>query len=250
MGARGTDVAREAASLVLLKDDFSSLVTAVRYGRRIFANLRKAIVFVVAVHVPIVGLSILPVMLGWPLILLPAHILFLQLIIDPSCSLVFEAEQAEQDTMRGKPRRPYDRLFDTAVLARGLLQGTGLLALLCGVHVWSSHQAGTDDIPRAVTFTALVLSNIGLIFVNRSWGGAAWHVQRAANRYFNWMALATVALLGAVLATPEIARLFSFVLPPAHMLAVAAGSALLATLWFEAVKSLLRHWQPGKSPPA
>ena len=104
MGARGTDVAREAAALVLLNDDFASLVTAVRYGRRVFANLRKAITFVLAVHVPIVGLSIVPLLLGWPLVLLPVHILFLQLIIDPACSVVFEAEPLEPDAMRVPPR--------------------------------------------------------------------------------------------------------------------------------------------------
>jgi Ca2+-transporting ATPase len=239
MGARGTDVAREAASLVLLKDDFSSLVTAVRYGRRIFANLRKAIVFVVAVHVPIVGLSILPVVFGWPLVLMPAHILFLQLIIDPSCSLVFEAEEAERDAMNGKPRRPDDRLFDYAVLVRGLLQGTGLLALLCGVYLWSSRRTGAEDLARALTFTVLVLSNIGLIYVNRTWDRATWQGQ-GGNRYFNCMALASVALLAIVLATPPVARLFSFALPPMPMLGAAALAALLATIWFEAVKSALR----------
>jgi Ca2+-transporting ATPase len=237
MGGRGTDVAREAAGLVLLEDDFTSLVTAVRYGRRIFANLRKAITFVVAVHVPIVGLSILPVMLGWPLVLLPAHILFLQLIIDPSCSLVFEAEQPERDTMRGKPRRPDDRLFDSAVLIRGLSQGTGLLALLCGVYVWSSRAAHADDVARALTFTVLVLSNIGLIYVNRSWDAPPWQPGRAPNRYFDWMAAATVALLAAVLAIPDVARLFAFALPPARMLAVAVACSVLATLWFETVKA-------------
>lgn len=248
MGARGTDVAREAAGLVLLKDDFSSLVMAVRYGRRIFANLRKAIVFVVAVHVPIVGLSILPVLLGWPLVLMPAHILFLQLIIDPSCSLVFEAEEAERDTMRGKPRRPDARLFDATILTRGLLQGGGLLVLLCLVFVWSSHATQSDEMARAMTFTALVLSNIGLIYVNRSWDGPAWQSDRAANPYFNWMALFAVLLLALVLAIPGLARLFSFSLPPLWMLSIAAGSALLGTLWFEAMKSLLRHWQ-GRTLP-
>ena len=106
MGARGTDVAREAAALVLLNDDFSSIVTAVRYGRRVFANLRKAIVFVVAVHVPIVGLSIVPVLLGWPMLLMPVHILFLQLIIDPACSVVFEAEPLEADAMTAPAASP------------------------------------------------------------------------------------------------------------------------------------------------
>jgi Ca2+-transporting ATPase len=241
MGERGTDVAREAAGLVLLKDDFTSLVTAVRYGRRIFANLRKAITFVVAVHVPIVGMSILPVMLGWPLVLMPAHILFLQLIIDPSCSLVFEAEQPERDTMRGKPRRPDDRLFDAAVLARGLAQGIGLLALLCGVHVWSSSETHSEDVARAMTFTVLVLSNIGLIYVNRGWDAPPWRLGRAPNRYFSWMAVATATLLTVVLVIPDVARLFSFTLPPVRMLFIAGAGSMLATLWFEAVKSILRR---------
>jgi Ca2+-transporting ATPase len=236
MGARGTDVAREAASLVLLNDDFSSLVTAVRYGRRIFANLRKAIAFVVAVHVPIVGLSILPVILGWPLVLMPAHILFLQLIIDPSCSLVFEAEEAERDAMRSPPRRANDRLFDSAVLVRGLWQGSGLLALLCGVYAWSRHQTHSDDVARTMTFTVLVLSNIGLIHANRSWNVSAWHARRSMNRYFNWMASATAALLAIVLLVPELARLFSFTRPSAPMLLIAIAGAVLGTAWFEAVK--------------
>ena len=245
MGGRGTDVAREAAGLVLLKDDFTSLVTAVRYGRRIFANLRKAITFVVAVHVPIVGLSILPVLLGWPLILMPAHILFLQLIIDPSCSLVFEAEEPERDTMRGKPRRPDDRLFDTAVLARGLAQGAGLLALLCGVYVWSSRAAHSADVARAMTFAVLVLSNIGLIYANRRWDAAPWRMKRAPNRYFDWMAIATSVLLAVVLAIPDVARLFAFALPPVRMLAAAAGAALLAVAWFEGVNAIRRPGRAG-----
>jgi Ca2+-transporting ATPase len=236
MGARGTDVAREAASLVLLNDDFSSLVTAVRYGRRVFANLRKAIVFVVAVHVPIVGLSIFPVLFGWPMVLMPAHILFLQLIIDPSCSMVFEAEELEPNTMRAKPRRPDAHLFDASVLIRGLWQGAGLLVLLLGVYLWSRHGTGSDDVARAMTFTVLVLSNIGLIYVNRTWDAASWHAKQGVNRYFGSVALFTVALLAVVLALPEATRLFAFIRPPAPMLITAVGAAVLSTLWFEAVK--------------
>jgi Ca2+-transporting ATPase len=236
MGARGTDVAREAASLVLLNDDFSSLVTAVRYGRRVFANLRKAIVFVVAVHVPIVGLSIFPVLFGWPMVLMPAHILFLQLIIDPSCSMVFEAEELEPNTMRAKPRRPDAHLFDASVLIRGLWQGAGLLVLLLGVYLWSRHGTGSDDVARAMTFTVLVLSNIGLIYVNRTLDAASWHAKQGVNRYFGSVALFTVALLAVVLALPEATRLFAFIRPPAPMLITAVGAAVLSTLWFEAVK--------------
>lgn len=236
MGARGTDVAREAGSLVLLNDDFSSLVTAVRYGRRVFANLRKAIVFVVAVHVPIVGLSIVPVLFGWPMVLMPAHILFLQLIIDPSCSMVFEAEELEPNAMQAKPRRPDAHLFDAAALVRGLWQGAGLLALLLGVYVWSRGTTGSDDIARAMTFIVLVLSNIGLIYVNRAWDVASWRAKQSFNRYFGWMALLTVTLLTVVLALPAAAKLFAFVRPTNPLLLVAASASVLSMAWFEAVK--------------
>lgn len=179
MGARGTDVAREAGSLVLLNDDFSSLVTAVRYGRRIFANLRKAIVFVVAAHVPIVGLSIVPILLGWPMLLMPAHILFLQLIIDPSCSMVFEAEELEPNAMKARPRAADAHLFDAAILVRGLWQGAGLFAWLLGVYVWCRSETGSDDIARAMAFIVLVLSNIGLIYANRTWNTSRGVVHKA-----------------------------------------------------------------------
>ena len=253
MGARGTDVAREAAALVLLNDDFSSIVTAVRYGRRVFANLRKAIVFVVAVHVPIVGLSLLPVLLGWPMLLMPVHILFLQLIIDPACSIVFEAEPLEAGAMTQPPRRPDARLFDRAVIARGLWQGAGLLALLlavfAGVRAYAvaagaagTDHSGADEMARAVTFTVLVLANLALIQVNRTWGVPGWRAYTVPNRQFVWIALATAALLGAVLGIPAVARLFAFTLPTPPMLALAAGAALLALAWFEGVK-----WVSGRA---
>ena len=236
MGARGTDVAREAAALVLLNDDFSSIVTAVRYGRRVFANLRKAIVFIVAVHVPIVGLSIAPVLLGWPMLLMPVHILFLQLIIDPACSVVFEAEPLEADAMKSGPRRPDARLFDAAAIARGLWQGVGLLALLLGTYAVARRTTGSDDMARALTFAVLVLSNLGLIHVNRFWSRAALRAGGPVNAAFGWITAATVVLLGVVLGIPAIGRLFAFVTPTLPMLAAGVGVAMLALLWFEAVK--------------
>ncbi|MEO8040842.1 MAG: cation-translocating P-type ATPase, partial [Betaproteobacteria bacterium] len=247
MGARGTEVAREAAALVLLNDDFASLVTAVRHGRRVFANLRKAIVFILAAHIPIVGLSILPVALGWPLLLMPVHILFLQLVIDPACSLVFEAEPLESDAMRAPPRRPDERLFDRAVMARGLWQGTGLLVLLLAVYAGARWivpaDADRDDMARALTFVVLVLADLALIHTNRSWDRVAWRGSGASNRQFGWIALGTLAMLVAVLAVPAIGRLFSFVTPPPALLLAALGMAMLSLGWFEGVKWGLRRWR-------
>jgi Ca2+-transporting ATPase len=242
MGARGTEVAREAAALVLLNDDFSSLVTAVRYGRRVFANLRKAIVFLVAVHVPIVGLSIVPVLLGWPMLLMPVHILFLQLVIDPACSVVFEAEPLEPDAMQLPPRRPDQKLFDKSVMVRGLWQGAGLLLVLLAVHAgaraWLPADDQRDDIARALTFVVLILSNLGLINANRSWSRTVLFGNAESNKQFGWIAAGTVVVLGVVLSVPVISRLFSFAAPPPVMLLAALGAAMIGMVWFEGVKRL------------
>ncbi len=240
MGARGTEVARQAAALVLLNDDFGSLVTAVRHGRRVFANLRKAIVFVVAVHVPIIGLSILPVLFGWPMLLMPVHILFLQLIIDPACSVVFEAEPLEPDAMKLPPRRADQRLFDGEVMRRGLWQGLGLLILLlatyAGARFITPSDAARDDTARALTFVVLVLANLALIHANRSWNRTVWWGRAVAGGQFGWIALGTLAALSAVLTVPAVGRLFSFATPTPVLLCAALGMVALSVLWFEAVK--------------
>ena len=248
MGARGTDVAREAAALVLLNDDFSSLVVAVRYGRRVFANLRKAIVFVVAVHLPIVGLSVLPVLFGWPMLLMPVHILFLQLIIDPTCSVVFEAEPLEARAMLEGPRSPGMRLFDVAVVARGFWQGIGLLGILLAVFGVTRDQTGSDNAARAMTFMVMVLSNLALIQVNRSWAPTPLRGRRAVNRSFAWISLFTLVLLACVLTIPVISQLFAFEAPSIQLLGWGLAATFLGLVWFEGVKwafarqSLGRTW--------
>lgn len=251
MGARGSDVAREAADLVLLRDDFASLVTAVRHGRRVFANLRKAMVFVIAAHVPIVGLSLLPVALGWPLLLAPVHILFLQLIIDPACSVVFEAEPDEAGAMAAPPRPSDLRLFDLAVVGRGLAQGAGLLALLLGLHAWARAAGSPEAVARALTFSVLVLGNLALIAANRSWQPGRAH-RPGRNRAFGWISAATAVLLAGVLLVPAASRQFAFALPPGWPHGFAGlVTTLLALGWFLAVKRLVGgRARPQSAAPA
>jgi len=198
----------------------------------------------VAAHVPIVGLSILPVLIGLPMLLMPVHILFLQLIIDPACSVVFEAEALEADAMKVAPRRTDQRLFDRALMVRGVWQGGGLLVLLLGTYA-SAHlvvpaDAGRDDMARALTFVVLVLSNLALIQANRSWVHSTWHSSSASNRQFGWIAVGTIAMLCGVLFVPAISRLFSFVTPTPVLLAAALGVSILSLIWFECVKWGLR----------
>ena len=168
MGGRGTDVAREAASLVLLDDNFASLVTAVRLGRRIDDNLRKAIGYILAVHVPIAGMSLLPVLFGWPMVLGPIHVVFLELVIDPVSSIVFEAEAEEPGVMRRPPRRPDAPLLGAAVLVPALLQGATLLVATLGVLAAALARGASPDHARALAFAALLAGNLGLIATNRS----------------------------------------------------------------------------------
>lgn len=240
MGGRGTDVAREAASLVLLDDDFSSIVTAVKLGRRIYDNIRKAIVFTLAVHVPIAGLSIAPIILpAWPLLLLPVHIAFLELIIDPSCSLIFEAEEAEADIMRRRPRGVAERLFTGRTVGPAVLQGITVLAVCLGI-VFLALPGHGSDAARALSFAALVVSFLAIILVNRSWTRSAISMLRAPNPALWWVLSGAAICLGAILNIPALQRLFSFArLHPGDLLiSMLAGAICLA--WFELLKRFRR----------
>ncbi len=241
MGARGTDVAREAAALILLNDGFGSLVTAVDHGRRVFANLRKAIVFVVAAHVPIVGLSFIPVLAGWQILLMPVHVLFLQLVIDPACSLVFEAEPSEPGAMQVAPRAARARLFDWPLLWRGLWQGTGLLLALVGVNIAGHALGEPDGAIRATSFVALTVANLGLIYANRSFSQASWGGGAPRNRMFTCIALAASSLLALILGLPALRLFFSFTLPSLTLAAIGAAAVIVSMLWFEAVKAWWRR---------
>jgi Ca2+-transporting ATPase len=247
MGGRGTDVAREAASLVLLDDDFSSIVQAVRMGRRIFDHLQKAMTYIVAVHVPIAGMSLLPVVFGWPLVLLPVHILFLELVIDPACSVVFEAEPEEADVMRRPPRNAQEPLLGSRTLALGLLQGGSVLLIVLAVFLVALYGWRNELDARAVCFTTLVVANLGLIFANRSWSRTILATLRTPNPALWWVFGGTLFFLGLVLYVPFLRDLFHFSTLHPDDLALCLASGLVSILWFEGLKLVRR--QP-KAPHA
>jgi Ca2+-transporting ATPase len=238
MGGRGTDVARESAALVLLDDDFSSIVQAVRLGRRIFGNITKAIAYIIAIHVPIAGMSLLPVLLKWPLVLTPVHIVFLELIIDPACSIVFEAEREEPDVMDRPPRNSRQPLLTRWMLAASFLQGLVVLAIVFAVFAIAPHRGQSEAEARALTFTTLVIANLGLILTNRSWSSTIGSTLRRPNPALWFVILGTVVLLGVVLYAPVLRDLFRF--DPLHWqemgLCLAAG--VVSVLWFEGLKLL------------
>ena len=172
MGGRGTDVAREASSIVLLDDDFGSVVKSIRLGRRIYDNLRKAMGFIFAVHVPIAGLALLPLLFGLPILFGPMHIAFLEMVIDPVCSLVFEAETEEDDVMRRAPRRPDEPLFSGRLIGWSLLQGAFAFVLVAVIFVVALGRGMPEAEVRSLSFFSLVLTIVSLILVNRSFSAS------------------------------------------------------------------------------
>ncbi|HWS76758.1 MAG TPA: HAD-IC family P-type ATPase [Thermomonas sp.] len=215
MGQRGTDVAREAAAIVLLDDDFVTVVRAIRLGRTIYDNIQRAVHYILAVHVPIAGLALLPLLGGGPLVLLPLHVVFLELIIDPACSIVFEreSEASGADIMRRPPRPPTARLLGVRSLFANLLRGAAMFAAVAAVYAIASTLALPAPQVGALAFTALVTGNLGLIVVYRS-GASLWQTLRARNRAFGVVAAAAMGVLLLVTRLPRPADWFGFEPPP------------------------------------
>jgi Ca2+-transporting ATPase len=240
MGRRGTDVAREAADLVLTDDHFASIVRAVRLGRHIYANMRKAMVYIVAVHVPTAGLALLPVMLGWPIVLDPIHIVFLELVIDPACALAFENEAEEPDLMR-RPPRPRDApLIDRGTLVLALAQGLVVLATVVAAYAWALAALAPAQ-ARAFAFAVLVAANVGLIFGNRSQTLTLFEALRRPNRIAWLVAGAALVALTAVLYLQPLAGLFRFAAPAPLQALAAVTLGLGAALPFDLLKLARRR---------
>jgi Ca2+-transporting ATPase len=211
MGARGTDVARESASIVLLNDDFTSIVDAIRMGRRIYANLQSAMTYLLSVHVPIAGISVLPVVLGFPLVLLPVHIAFLHLIIEPACSVAYEVQPASPKTMRKPPRSPNERLFGRKIMLSSLISGTIVLVSLLLIFIISLKRGQGELDARTLTFTTLIISNLALIVKsNRTGHDTEFKFGSKGSLAIAWIIGGGLVLLASVLYIPELRQLFRF----------------------------------------
>ena len=240
MGGRGTDVAREASSIVLLDDDFGSIVKTIRLGRRIYDNLRKAMGFVFAVHVPIAGLALLPLLFGLPILFGPMHIASLEMVIDPVCSLVFENETEEEDVMRRPPREPEEPLFSRPLIGWSLLQGALSLILVAAIFLAATQRGMPENEARALAFFSLVMTIVGLIVVNRSFIASIATAILRPNLALVLVLAAVSAILGLTLLWPFASGLFRF--GPLHFddlsLTLGAGVFLLVTL--EVIKPVWR----------
>jgi Ca2+-transporting ATPase len=238
MGGRGTDVARESADLVLVDDDFSSIVQAVKMGRRIFDNLKKAMAYIFAIHVPIAGMSLLPVLFQWPLVLFPVHIVFLELIIDPACSIIFEAEPGERNIMKRPPRRLRDPLLSFRTLALSILQGLIVLIVVFTVYIIGLKLNRNVNEIRALSFTTLIIANLGLILTNRSWSQTIFASLKVRNIALWCVIGGALTFLAMVLYIPFLRNLFHFATLhwPDIIICLAAGT--LSIIWFEIFKKI------------
>lgn len=240
MGARGTDVAREAAALVITDDDFSSITAGIRRGRGIYDNLRKAMSYLIAVHVHLVGIAIIPLFApSWPLVLMPLQISFLQLIIDPTSSIAFEMEEPDPNVMTMPPRKVGSSLFDKRSLLIAISQGLTVLAMVLAVYFWAVRTDQGEDVVRSITFTTLVLSNLGLLLVNRSWRLPIWRLKEVRrNPAAMWITSATLLILTAMMTVPLLRRAFHFGELDIAQASVAVVAAVLGVVWFELFKIL------------
>jgi P-type Ca2+ transporter type 2C len=234
MGARGTDVAREAAALVLQDDDFGHIVQAVSQGRRIFDNLRKVMLYIVAIHVPIAGLALLPLLFGLPPLFLPAHVALTEMVIDPMCTLGYEGLAAERAHMRQPPRSLAEPLIGRAQLLLGLAQGTLLLIVCIALYALTLRHGMAAEAARFLAFASLTAGNLTLALVNTTQRSLAR--SGAVTWPFVWIAIATGAALSLCVSVPALRRLFGFAWPGAAELGLAVLAGVLCSAWWDLAK--------------
>jgi Ca2+-transporting ATPase len=227
MGNKGTDVAREASSLVLLDDNFASIVSAIRSGRRIFDNLQKAMSYILAIHIPIIGLTLLPAFFtSLPLLLMPLHIVFMELIIDPVCSIAFESEQEEKGIMKRPPRNPDEQFFGRKKILYSLLQGLLLLTMVIVVYFLSIGEGHSDGEVRAIAFSSLIIGNIFLILTNLSKTRSFISVIVERNRAVIIILSTALIMLLLIISVPALQHIFSFQFPGyKHFISSVTGAA-------------------------
>jgi Ca2+-transporting ATPase len=244
MGEKGTDVAREASSLVLMDDNFSSIVGAIKMGRRIFDNLQKAFGYTFAIHVPIAGLSLIPILLGnFPLILWPVHIVFLELIIDPACSIIFEAEKEEKNIMNRAPKGINDSFFGARRILFSCMQGVGILIITLAVYLAGLHFGYEAEKVRAMAFTTLIVSNIAVILTNRSMTDNIFKIIVTRNRAVLWVVGGAIFFLAIILNIPFFINLFQFQKLSLINIVISVVAGISTIVWIEIYKMVMLRKQ-------
>jgi len=224
----------------LQRNHFFSIVAAVRLGRRIYDNIKKAIGYIVSVHIPIAGLALFPILFNLPLVLLPAHIAFLELIIDPACSTVFEAEPEEINIMRRPPRSLQDKLFGRKSLTLSLLQGTSMLAGVIIIFLYSLDMGKGEVEARTLTFATLVIANLTLIVANLSWSQSLIKTLKSKNKALKIVLVGALLGLLMILYVPSLRSLFHFSMLHGDDLIIVFSIGIVSVLWLK-ILTVLRY---------
>jgi len=247
MGQRGTEMAKSAAALILMNDDLSKMVDAIATGRRIYSNLKKAIQYIISIHIPIILTVSLPLFLGWiyPDIFTPVHVIFLELVMGPTCSIVFENEPMEKNTMLQKPRPMTETFLNWRELGMSILQGLMITAGVLFMYQLTLKQGGNEAQVRTMVFSTLIFANIFLTLVNRSFYFSFVTTLRYKNDLLLGIIMITLAILATMLYVDPIAAFFKLVHPELSDIGSCAGIAFISVFWFEAVKV----WRRARNAP-
>ncbi len=248
MGRKGTEIAKQAAALILSNDDLSGMVDAVAMGRRIYNNIRRAVLYIVAIHIPIILTVSLPLFLGWlyPNIFTPMHVIFLELVMGPTCSVVYENEPMEKNTMKVPPRPMNETFLSWEEMGRSILQGLMITVGVLGVYQWSVAQGYTEQLTRSMVFTTLIIANVFLTLVDRSAYYSFISSMRNRNMLMVGVICFTVVVTAIMLYVPAVADLFDIDPLNIKHLLICAGAGFLSVVWYEVVKFFRRQQQPLK----
>lgn len=246
MGRKGTEMARQAASLILLEDDLSNMVDAIAMGRKIYANLKKAVQYIISIHIPIILTVFIPLALGWiyPNIFSPVHIIFLEIIMGPTCSIIYENEPMEKNTMQQKPKALTSSFFRWRELLLSIIQGLVITAATLSMYRYAVSQDYSEALTRTMTFTVLITANIFLTLVNRSFYYSVLTTLRYRNRMVVFIVLITVLLSACMLFIKPVTTFFGFEPLHAVQLVLCISAGFLSVIWFEAVKAIKRARNP------
>lgn len=243
MGKKGTEIAKQAASLILLEDDLSKMVTAIAMGRKIYTNLKKAIQYIISIHIPIILTVFIPLALGWlyPNIFSPVHIIFLEVIMGPTCSIIYENEPSEQNTMQQPPRALTTTFFNWKELSASILQGLFITAGTLLMYQYAVHSGYPEALTRTMVFTVLITANIFLTLINRSFYYSIFTTLKYKNKLVTWIIGITVLLVALILYIPPVTHFFGFEQLNVAQLTIAVGTGFISVIWFEGYKWLRRR---------
>lgn len=242
MGNKGTEIAKAAASLVIVNDDLDKLITGIAAGRRIYTNIKKAVQYIISIHIPIILTVSLPLFLGWkfPNIFTPVHVIFLELIMGPTCSIVYENEPPEKNAMRQRPRKMTETFLSWRELNMSIIQGIIITMGVLFVYQISVYNGGNEENTRAMVFTTLIFSNIFLSLVNRSFKYSVLDSLKNKNKLFPVIITATIIFLLAILYVPAFASFFRLSPLSFKNLGIAFFVSIISVLWFELYKFIKR----------